>query len=564
MKKLIFTIISLFLIQLTVFAQDKMNYFPENNTKLDTIHSLDYYRGDTVILIDSTVHYRFTDEVAIPISKTWYKERDSEGRKFININYSWDNINNTYRPSSKDSILYYNDNSIKEKFTKSYDRIMNNWKHSAYVSYNSEGLPLVEESLNWDSTIGQYYLGNKIISTYSNDSLIISEQTNIYDTATNDWQNKQLLEYERNDFGNIVLSQTKDFDVINSNWVFVEKTEYVRNGNSIITKRTKSTFSKTLNEWMYVDKQEYFLDNHDNDTLSISSTWDEDTSSWRNNLKTIKLFNENNMIVLDLDNLWSDDLNDWYLDNKIENYYNTFGEIDTIIRSKWYREYEFWYGTSKQFRYYNENKVLIYVLNQGYDLVYEYWYNRSRVMWEYEIGYDVFIIDEWENNAWYGRSRTENTFNEQGKLVLQMGYRRGTVETGWDIIFRTNITYGEHGGRLMSQSESNYYNAGWVLGSKSYYYYSEYILPSAIPEYNQIEFKVYPNPCNKQLNLEFENLNNEKVEFKIYSILGKVVDEGILDPVDINSINVSHLENGFYMIQAISGKKKYSGKFIKF
>lgn len=561
MKKLSLFISLLIVIQITAISQEFNMNFIDTIPSIKEYQSKIIYRGDTVVLIDSTVYYRFTDEIAIPVSKIWYKERDSEGRKFISINYSWDNLNNTYRPSSTDSILYYNDNSIKEKFTKNYDRIMNNWKHSAYVSYNSQGKPLIEESLNWDSTIGQYYLGSQVISTYSNDSLIISEQTNIYDTATNDWQNKQLLEYVRNDFGNIVLSQTKDFDVINSNWVFVEKTEYVRNENSVITKRTKSNYNNTLNEWGYVDRQEYFLDNQDNDTLLISSIWDEDTSSWRNNLKTIKLFNENNMIVLDLDNLWSDDLNDWYLDTKIENYYNTFEEIDTIIRSKWYREYEFWYGTSKQFRYYNENKVLIYVLNQGYDLVYEYWYNSSRVMWEYEIGYDVFIIDDWKNNDWYGRSRTENTFNEQGKLILQMGYRRGTVETGWDIIYRTNITYGEHGGRLMSQSENNYYNAGWVLGSKSYYYYSEYILPSAIPEYNQIEFKVYPNPTRGEITLELPAESIESAVVFISDMQGRIIDVKPISNTN-STIDLSQQQSGIYFIRISNGQKTGTKRII--
>lgn len=72
------------------------------------------------------------------------------------------------------------------------------------------------------------------------------------------------------------------------------------------------------------------------------------------------------------------------------------------------------------------------------------------------------------------------------------------------------------------------------------------------------EIKIYPNPVNRILNIK----SNETIkEFFVYDVLGKKV---IVDHVSSNSIDVSNLAQGIYIIKVISeNNEDYFAKFIK-
>ncbi len=70
---------------------------------------------------------------------------------------------------------------------------------------------------------------------------------------------------------------------------------------------------------------------------------------------------------------------------------------------------------------------------------------------------------------------------------------------------------------------------------------------------------IYPNPVLDRLN--YKNLNNENKAFLIVDVTGKIFMKGTL--VSENSIDVSQLKSGLYILRVIDDEETEHHKFIK-
>jgi len=71
-------------------------------------------------------------------------------------------------------------------------------------------------------------------------------------------------------------------------------------------------------------------------------------------------------------------------------------------------------------------------------------------------------------------------------------------------------------------------------------------------------FKLYPNPVENVLNISV--IDNRKIDYRIYDMIGQEVKSGKLEQ---NEINVSNLEGGLYIFEINDGQKAITKKFIK-
>ncbi|RLD79176.1 MAG: hypothetical protein DRJ15_09985, partial [Bacteroidetes bacterium] len=79
-------------------------------------------------------------------------------------------------------------------------------------------------------------------------------------------------------------------------------------------------------------------------------------------------------------------------------------------------------------------------------------------------------------------------------------------------------------------------------------------------ELEEDEMNIYPNPVQDRLNIAIPGA--EEIQVYIYSITGQLMYEGREVYVQ-ESINVSHLEKGLYIVKVISDGKIYTSKLIK-
>ncbi|WP_313375717.1 CotH kinase family protein [Chishuiella sp.] len=80
----------------------------------------------------------------------------------------------------------------------------------------------------------------------------------------------------------------------------------------------------------------------------------------------------------------------------------------------------------------------------------------------------------------------------------------------------------------------------------------------ATNDLDKVDFMVYPNPVSNILNIA--SASKTKIEYKISSVLGQIVDQ---NTITNQKIDVSNLPKGVYIIQLTQGNKRVTKKFIK-
>lgn len=81
----------------------------------------------------------------------------------------------------------------------------------------------------------------------------------------------------------------------------------------------------------------------------------------------------------------------------------------------------------------------------------------------------------------------------------------------------------------------------------------------------QSVFKVYPNPSNGIVNISINNNHSGKIDLKVYNFYGKTIKDYNFIKLSnnfSNSIDLSHLSNGVYLIQIITDEKEYTKKIV--
>jgi len=73
-----------------------------------------------------------------------------------------------------------------------------------------------------------------------------------------------------------------------------------------------------------------------------------------------------------------------------------------------------------------------------------------------------------------------------------------------------------------------------------------------------LSFNLYPNPVENVLNVSV--IDNRKIDYRIYNMIGQEVKSGNLEQ---SEINVSNLEGGLYIFEINDGQKTITKKFMK-
>jgi len=82
---------------------------------------------------------------------------------------------------------------------------------------------------------------------------------------------------------------------------------------------------------------------------------------------------------------------------------------------------------------------------------------------------------------------------------------------------------------------------------------------------NQMDLLVYPNPVLSDAIIEFNSDIKSVADIYIYDLAGKLVKSEVRSAqkgLNKISLNFSHLSKGTYVIQLVSGKRKYTSKFL--
>ena len=80
-------------------------------------------------------------------------------------------------------------------------------------------------------------------------------------------------------------------------------------------------------------------------------------------------------------------------------------------------------------------------------------------------------------------------------------------------------------------------------------------------EVNQLQFRIYPNPADNELNIEGLNLKNCK--FEIYNLIGQLNLSGSLLNNGLQKIDISQLKKGIYLLKLYNSENMKTYKFTR-
>jgi hypothetical protein len=356
--------------------------------------------------------------------------------------------------------------------------------------------------------------------------------------------------------------QNIQFKWTQDQWIKFKKIECTYNENDRPYEESYFTWDTINEKWLGNTKVEFGYNDQGLQNLLILYSIDAYTNDWVGFQKYVTTFNEAGLKETETIFRWSIDSGSW---NNFER--NTFTYEDGLSN----HYYDFWdenewkqYSRTEAFRidtltvlydtYHFENDS-IWVFNMSY---------KSKIR-ENEYG-DIVFQESYRSmnshDSWIGEVKFEKLANEFGQVVSNINYYWiKNEEWSYNVKFQTG--YDEH--NIPFYSSTSIWNIDenlWTMEKSATSYFKNI---SAINETNNknCSITVFPNPCKNQLNLSIENQNDTAIHFKIHSVTGQLVDEGSVSSTNTITLNVEHLDKGFYLIQIDNGKTISTGKFMK-
>lgn len=217
------------------------------------------------------------------------------------------------------------------------------------------------------------------------------------------------------------------------------------------------------------------------------------------------------------------------------------------------------------------------LIGGGYDFTIVKYSESGAAIWIKRITYPAIGFDEClylstdENNNIYASGVT-NELNQEYRLTIIKLNPSGDIQ--WMLKYPNTISSGGSRGEKIILHKTGYYIGGnfAITSSLGFEILTlKYSLPVNINNQNIIllnnEILNYPNPFNPISNFKFRLIKQSKVNIKIYSIAGKLIEtitDGIYSAGETNILhNFSNYSSGvYYYTFAIDGDRISTNKLI--
>lgn len=372
--------------------------------------------------------------------------------------------------------------------------------------------------------------------------------------------------------------------------------EWKKDTRTLITLNNKNQQIQSIlfigyeEEWEAVERTDYTFNDDDKNEVTTVFHWNWNSSVWVNNNKTEFEYNSQGLVIEELHYNTDNETNNWKLFYKNDIVYNTNNEIIEYTRSNWNYQIAMWDNSYMYTYEYDDGIRSFYVYNWdsihwtpiskniGYRIdLYtiandEYTYTGDTIWvhdYKSETRYDIYgnriYYESYELNetsiSWVGTHKSNYVYNESGKILMLISYRWRPTEGEWGLNRKMEYYYNDHGilyylGTFGWNVDENI----WIKNGSDISYFSN---PSSIADYhaNYAMIKINPNPSTNLITINYDTIVNQNAVYNIFTISGKVICKGITKQG--NTINVSKLDAGYYVLKLEVGTKQYSGKFLK-
>jgi beta-glucanase (GH16 family) len=201
---------------------------------------------------------------------------------------------------------------------------------------------------------------------------------------------------------------------------------------------------------------------------------------------------------------------------------------------------------------------------------------------------EIDIIEHWGDNqnfvqsAMHNRSSFGGTINKGGQLISNASTEFHTYTMVWDS---TKMVFSVDGIVHYTYNPENKNIQNWPYDAPQYLLFNVAILPNIAASFtesameidyvriyqestaslfeidNLLNIKLFPNPVNDKLNIEFSSLLGE-IKGTVYSLTGQKIQVFIQNSVD-KTIEISDLSEGIYFLKLETEKGTSTHKIVK-
>jgi len=488
------TFLSILLINFSLIAQFPHEFLDFGPEKLFSIHD-----GNLIHSIDS-IHYKTFDthDKITNFKRIIIKSKDSNQNITSAIIYPY---SNSLLYSYNISTSYFDKNTF-DKYLY-LEKRENNYQDTLYYFENYPNGKIKLKQLKYiercGNGSGSHY--NKQMFSYDNNFNII-ERKDYFKYGNNKpdtkWELEKIINYSYNSQNKIKVIKIQKPDPTSGNLInFSKETKSYFNG--FLTSTLNQNWNNKNNTW--INNYKYDFVNIDNKKIKVISLWQNDNQNWvpnskyidtEDNLKKVSIYQSWNKIK----GVWKNVFRRTYSKTGIRDFENFENEI-------WDESNGIWTLYSSKLYSINGDTIINIEAIKGHD-------NYKKLI----------------------------TFAENDKVKSIIKYRN--IDDNWKFSNETAKSYNQY-----ENISKSIFKTKYSKKETEYFYSTD--LASGIPETQDNDFTVFPNPSNGIFTIKFDNSNQLPKFISIYDIQGKKV----FSTSKIGSefmINLEKVNTGIYFL----------------
>ena len=379
---------------------------------------------------------------------------------------------------------------------------------------------------------------------------LLSQVQQYYDSGNNVWHDNTGSNYEYDSNNNLISETRLNFWQSNA-WKISSKESYTYNASNKVIEQIYQNWNTTTNK---LENQERRLNTYTNGnrTECIFQTWNTSSSSWVYTEKQVLTFNSNNKPDGGLFYDW--DGSQWVLANRPIVTYNSNNKPTSILFEKW--DGSQWVNSEKRLLSYNVNNHVTTDKGASWDDFNSTWKLTHQTDHVYDANSNVTsetYTDANDHTQNYKDEYTFDTSSLMSSFVNPFNDKDGLDYFDHDFYFVNKaLSYNE----FYYNTSTNTYVKNRIT---TYNYDSAIVLATEKYEIAKATISVFPNPTKDVLTIQ--NASNNAIDKVIVTdISGKII---LQQNQNTNQVDVQNLAKGMYILQAFSGKEKFTSKFIK-
>jgi hypothetical protein len=371
------------------------------------------------------------------------------------------------------------------------------------------------------------------------------------------WEKRSGYNYEYDNNNNLVVEYRMNWNNSNSTWENSDKETFTYNASNKATQELYQNWNTLTSSFENSYKQTYTYTNG-KITEIVSQEWLN--SSWVNTYKTNITYNSSNLPETAVEYTWGG--SQWVTDeSRTTLTYNPNNRVTSDLQEIW--DGTQWVNDTKTIYTYNANNKIINQKSAEWDDFNSLWVpngNKSEYEWDAlgnkAIETEYYTYSDANNNQFNNQYKKEYTFDTSS--LMSSFANPFKDKTGFDYLFEDFPFIN----KVLVENQFNYDDNTSTYsnsGRTTYNYDSSITLSIKQPEITIEKIKLYPNPTKDFINI-LNTANNKIDKVFITDIVGKTV---LKRYENVKLINVQDLAKGIYLIEAFSGKVKFTSKFVK-